>query len=133
MKEILPISVFTRQFTATATPAEISLGKYFVSPGKRGVMATLSVINATGAATDTGTLAVKLQSSATTVDTDFADITSGAFTTVADTDVTTSAGSLEALYFGLPAESNYVRAVATVTGNPVLDAACDIFMLKRSA
>ena len=132
MKEILPVSVFAKQLTTTATPAEVDLNKYFVSPGKRGIMATLSVISAANAVSDSGSVTVKLQSSNTTVDSDFTDITGGAFATVVDTDAPTTAGSLETIYFACPAD-RYIRAVGTVTGTPILDAACTLFLVKRSA
>lgn len=132
MKEILPVSVFAKQLTTTATPAEVDLNKYFVSPGKRGIMATLSVISAANAVSDSGSVTVKLQSSNTTVDSDFTDITGGAFATVVDTDAPTTAGSLETIYFAAPDE-RYMRGVATVTGTPILDVSCTAYLVKRSS
>lgn len=132
MKDILPVAIFKQQFTSTATPAEIDLAKYYVSPGKRGVMATLSVISAANAASDSGSVAVKLQSAATTVDSDFVDITGAGFATVIDTDAPTTAGSLETIYFALP-NDRYVRGVATVAGTPILDCAATLYLVKRSS
>ena len=132
MKQILPVKIFAQQFTTTATPAEVDLYGYYATPGKRGMLATLSVISAANAASDAGSITVKLQGSATTVDSDFTDLTDGAFATVVDTDAPTTAGVLQTIY--VPAFSGrYVRGVATIADTPILDAACTIFVEKRAS
>ena len=130
MKEIYPLNLLGAIVSSTTTGTEVDLAKYYISPGRRECMATLSVINSTGVASDTGSVIVKLQSSATTVDTDFSDVTGYTFTSVADTDCSTTSASFERLYAGLPA-NRYLRAVATVTGTPILAVNCDVSMVKR--
>jgi hypothetical protein len=134
MKDILAISLAKKQVTATTSLPEADLLKYFISPGTRGVMATQTVLNATGVATDTGTITTKLQYSTTTVDTDFVDLTDtdAVFTVVADTDIPTTAGAMEQIFFALPSD-RYIRAYATVTGTPIFDVSINLFVVKREA
>lgn len=130
MKEIIPIALLGHMVTSTTTGTEKDLAYYYVSPGRREVMSTMSVINQTGVASDTGSVIVKLQSSATTVDTDFVDMSGFTFESVADTDCTTTASSNQVIYAGLP-NDRYVRAVATVTGTPKFAISCCLDVVKR--
>lgn len=120
--------------TATGAGTEISITKYFVSPAKREMMATLTAFNgAANVASDTYAIDVKLQESATTVDSDFTDITGAAFTQVTEAATT---GSPEAIFFQTPATSAYIREYHTVTGGggtAAVAASCNAFLLKRAA
>ena len=123
MKEIQPILLNGTYMAATAAMTEVDLRKYFVSPGKRELMATLVV--AGGVATDTFTFDVKMQQSPTTVDSDFVDITGATFTQVPDATV-----ALQAIFFGTDPASPYLRGYATIAGTggqPILE----LFAVKR--
>lgn len=114
--------------SATEAGAEVDITKYFVSPAKREMLATLVAIPS-GADTDE-TLAVKLQESTTTVDSDFTDISGAAFTGVAQED----AAALETIYFQTKATTKYIRSHATLAGTtPAFSIVVEAFLLKRSA
>lgn len=106
-----------------AAQTELDLQKYFVNPGKREMKAVLS---ATLASTDSGTFNYKLQHSNTTVDSDFSDISGGAFTQVGS-----SAPAVEDLHFFT--NKRYVRGSQTISGgtNWAVTALC--FAVKRDA
>lgn len=110
----------------TAAGTEVDLVKYFVNPGKREMKAILAAIP-TGS--DSGTFDYKLQESATTVDSDFTDITGAAFTQVGK-DVDTATGSLEAIHFYTA--KRYVRGYATIAGSTWAVAAA-LQAVKRDA
>jgi len=116
-------------WTATGADSDVDLRYYFASPLKREVKAQL-VAQISGS--DTGTLAIKIQQGATTVDSDFADISGAAFTTLTDA----SDRALEAIYFAIDTGKKYLRSYATVTGgiaNGGWHGACILTMLKRQA
>jgi hypothetical protein len=116
-------------WAATAADSDIDLRYYFASPLKREVKATLVAMLA---GSDSGTLAVKIQEGATTVDSDFADITGGGFTTLTDA----SDKALESIYFAISTGKKYLRSYHTVTGtvgNGGWTGACILNVLKSFA
>lgn len=113
MRELLTLSLAASNLTATGAGTEIALGGKLVDPGRRELMAVLTVFNGAGnVGSDTYAIDVKLQESPTTVDSDFTDVTNGAFTQF------TEAGTPapEAIFFSLLAASKYVREYHTITG-----------------
>jgi hypothetical protein len=126
MRAIAALKLEAGSITTTAASAELNLQKYFVSPGKREMKAVLVAIPR-GAGTDSGTLDYKLQESATTVDSDFADITGAAFTQV--TEATSAAP--ESIHFFTAKQ--FVRGYATVAGTTVYDSAALLLVSKRDA
>lgn len=108
--------------TSTAADTEIDLSKSFVEPGKREIAATLTAINAVSS--DSCTFDYKLQESATTVDSDFADITGATFTQF--TDALTAAP--ETIYFNT--KKRYVRGYHTV-GSGAIAAAAELLLTLR--
>jgi hypothetical protein len=125
MKEIVVKKLIAAGLAATAADTELDLRKYFVSPGKREAKAVLVSVWG-GAGSDSGTLDVKIQESSTTVDSDFVDITSAAFTQIGDG--TTSAP--EELHF-LPTKC-FVRTYHTVAGTGTHYAVCNLSLLSRT-
>jgi hypothetical protein len=119
--------------TATAAGTEIDITKYFVSPARREMMATLTAFNGGGnVASDTYAIDVKLQESPTTVDSDFTDITGAAFTQITETATT---GTPESIYFQTLAASKYIREYATITGGggtATVACVCNAFLVKRN-
>lgn len=123
------VSLTKALYTATATANQVALGGYYVSPGSKECFATQSVIPY-GAASDIGQIVGKIQYSATTVASDFADITNAAFTSAASTD----AAVMEQISFLIPASAVNLRYVGTVAAGPTkLAVACDVFLVKRSS
>ena len=91
--------------------SELDLGPYVNAGGKRQIIAVWApgIFNA---ATDTdATYDEKLQQSATTVDTDFTDITGGAFTQVSG-----DLGSMAFQSITVNVTQRYIRSVATLAG-----------------
>jgi hypothetical protein len=116
-------------WTSNTADADVDLRYYYASPLKREVKAQLVAKNA---GSDTGTLAMKIQESATTVDSDFADITGAAFTTLTDA----STAGIESIYFAISTGKKFLRSQPTVTGgvaNGGWWGACILTMLKRMA
>lgn len=114
--------------TTTAALPEVDISKYYVSPARREMMAT-AVIFPTGADTDEVT-DVKLQESATTVDSDFTDITGATFTQVAQEDTP----AVQQIFFMTKATTKYVRAHHTGAGTTIsFRIAVQLFLIKRSA
>lgn len=132
MKELLSFKLAASNLTATGTGTEVDLGGYLVEPGRRNLMATLTAFNGGGnVATDTYAIDVKLQESPTTVDSDFTDVTGGAFTQVTEAATT---GTPEQIFFDLLAGTRYVRESHTVTGGTgtcTIATVCELFGTKR--
>lgn len=93
--------------TDTAAQAELDLAKYYVNPGKREMKAIVTAIKTSS---DSGTFDYKLQSSTTTVDSDFADITGAAITQVPDSDEP----SVQEIHFFT--SQQYLRGYQTIAG-----------------
>ncbi len=126
MRELLPIGLAASNITATGSGTEIALGGKLVDPGRREMMAVLTVFNGAGnVASDTYAIDVKLQESPTTVDSDFADISGAAFTQF------TEAGTPapEAIFFQTLAATKYVREYHTITGGTGTCAAATVVNL----
>lgn len=116
--------------TATAALPEVDITKYFVSPAKREMMATV-VIFPTGTNTDE-TSTVKLQESSSTVDSDFTDVTlqGGSISAVAQE----ATPSVQQVFFNTLASTKYVRGHHTAAGTtPAFNIAVEIFLVKRSS
>lgn len=114
--------------TASAALTDVDIRKNFVSPGRRQLMAT-AVIVPTGTDTDE-TSTVKLQESATTVDSDFTDISGAAFTAVAQG----ATPSVEQLFFQTLTTTKYLRGYHTAAGTtPAFTIAVEFFLVKRVA
>lgn len=115
--------------TTTAALPDVDLGKYYVSPGSRELMATLVAVP-TGADTDEKS-DVKLQESATTVDSDFTDITGATFTQISQED---STPAIQQIFFTMGAGKRYVRPHHTGAGTTIaFTLSVSIFAVKRSA
>ena len=109
---------------ATGAGTELDLQKYFVSPGKREMKAVYGAVE-TGAASDSGTLAYKLQHSNTTVDGDFSDISGAAFSTQGDSDTP----AIQEIHFFT--NRRYVRGHRTLGATTTYDVVVTLFALKR--
>ena len=107
----------------TAYGADLDFQKYFVNPGKRPMKAVLC---AGITSTDSGTFNYKLQESATTVDSDYSDISGAAFTAIGDSD-TLAAQELE-----FYTNKRYIRGTGTIAGGTWFVAAT-VFAVKRDA
>ena len=107
----------------TLTGTEIDFQKYFVNPGKREMKAVLA---AGITSTDSGTFNYKLQDAATTVDSDFADITGATFAQVGDSDTL----AMQSIHFYTA--KRYVRGSATIAGGTWFVASA-VFAVKRDA
>lgn len=105
---------------------EVPLLYYYVTPLKRECMATLSAV---WSSSDSGTYDAKLQESATTVDSDFTDITGGAFTQLTDASTT---GAIEQIFFALSTGTKYVRQFGTLSAGSIV-AAATLWLVKREA
>lgn len=124
MKEIQGLLLDAVIVTTTGAGVEIDLRKYFVSPGKRELKATLA-ITLPVLATDSYVLDVKLQGSSTTVDTDFVDITGASFTQVND-----GAAAFQEIHFGTSPIQPFIRTYRTITGANALPVV-ELFVTKR--
>ena len=111
--------------TTTVAGTEVDLAYYYATPGKREMKACL--VCYVDVATDSGTLAYKIQESATTVDSDFTDISGATFTTVTDA----SSAAVESIYFF--SAKRYIRGYSTVTGSPRVPTVCTLFVQKLEA
>jgi len=120
------LSLINAKISATAAGTEVDLAKQFVSPGKREMKATIGCILATS--DSGGTIAVKLQESNTTVDSDFSDISGGSFTTLTDDG---TAKTPEAIHFFT--SKRYVRDYATISDSTTWALSVLIFAVKRDA
>jgi len=125
MRAIATIQLDNGVVTATGAGAEVNLQKYFVNPGKREMKAIMGALETV--ASDSGTLAYKLQESNTTVDSDFSDISGAAFTTIGDSDTNT----LQSLHFYT--KKQYVRGYRTLVGGTDWATVAAIFAVKRDA
>lgn len=133
LHEIIPLNLLTGNISSGSSDSAgstVPLLYYYVTPQKRECMASLSTI---WSSSDSGTFDCKLQESATTVDSDFSDITSGAFTQIVCGDAD-SAGtaSVEQIFFGLSAGTKHVRAFTTIASGSCV-AACNLWLVKREA
>ena len=111
--------------TTTAAGTEVDLAKHFVNPGKREMKAVLGALESV--ASDSGSLAYKLQESNTTVDSDFSDISGAAFTTLQDSDTNV----LQQIHFFT--KKRYVRGHRTIAGGTDWAISCALFAVKRDA
>ena len=111
---------------ATAAGAEVDFNKYFVNPGKRPMLANVAAVW-TGSDSGTATFDYKLQESATTVDSDFSDI-SGATITQITADA--AANSFQRINFYTA--KRYVRGHATI-GAGAWNVSADLLAVKRDA
>jgi len=131
MREIFPAQLISGSIAATASGTEIALFPYYVSPGKREMKAVLmAYADTANVASDTFELVVKLQESATTVDSDFTDITGAAFAAV---DETATTGTLQQIHFQTAAASKYLREYATITGSGSIHVNAAALLVKRDA
>lgn len=120
------ISLHNAKISATAAGTEVDLAKQFVSPGKREMKATINCILA--ASDSGGTIAVKLQHSNTTVDSDFSDISGAAFTTLTDNG---TAKTPEQIHFFT--NKRYVRDYSTISDATTWALGVSLFAVKRDA
>ena len=118
------LSLANAKIAATAAGTEVDLVKSFVSPGKREMKAVSAPIMATS--DSGGTLAIKLQHSNTTVDSDFSDISGAAFTTVTDNGV---AKTPEQIHFF--SNRRYIRCYSTISDSTTWASSVVLFALKR--
>lgn len=110
----------------TAAGSTLDLIKYFVNPGKREMKATLIALPDT---TDSGTFDYKLQEAATTVDSDFSDISGATFTQVGR-NADASTGTFQEIHFFT--KQRYIRGVGTIAGGTWAVGAA-VFAVKRDA
>jgi len=118
-------------WASIAANTEVDIRDYYASPLKRECSATL--VAQLAGSSDSGTLAVKIQVSADTVDGDFADLTNAAFTTLTDL---TAPGAGQTIYFTIPTGKYFVRTYATVVGtvgNGGWYGSCLLNMVSRQA
>ena len=107
---------------------EIDLRKFYVSPGKREVMAVLTAIAPASASCTLYTPKFTEASSSATAGSNYTDVTSGAFT-----GVTAAAGAAitrQQIFFGLHPDKPFVRIYNTITGGKI-NASIVLFMVKR--
>lgn len=124
MRELGVLQLHAATLSATAAGADVDL-KDTIHVGRREVMAILTAIPS-GADTDE-TLAYKLQESATTVDSDFSDITGGAFTSITQE----STAAVEKIFCNVA--KRYVRAYATLGGTtPSFALASHLVVVNRA-
>ena len=110
----------------SAAGTEVDLNKYFVNPGKRPMLANVAAVW-TGSDSGTATFDYKLQESATTVDSDFSDISGATITqVVADA----AANSFQRINFYTA--KRYVRGYATISGG-VWQVGAALLATKRDA
>jgi hypothetical protein len=132
MREIYPLQLNSGAVTATGFGVEVDLSKYYVSPGKREMKALMAAYADTAnAASDTFSIDVKMQESATTVDSDFVDITGAAFTQV--TEVIAAAGVLQQLHFQTLPASVYLREHHTIAGSGIIHLTAAALVTLREA
>lgn len=118
------LSLHNAKIAATAAGTEVNLQKNFVSPGKREMKAVIACT--LGTSDSGGTIAVKLQHSATTVDSDFSDITGATFTTLTDDG---TAKTPEEIHFFTAKQ--YVRDYSTISDATTWNLSVLLFALKR--
>lgn len=110
----------------TAAGNTLDLQKYFVNPGKRPMKA---VVGAVPTGSDSGTFDYKLQEAATSVDSDFTDITDAAITQIG---VAADAATSTIQEINFFTSKQYIRGYATPLGTTwALTAA--ILAVKRDA
>jgi len=125
MRELKALQLHAKALSASENGAEIDLAQYIHVDGRE-MKAILCAIP-TGADTDE-TCDYKLQESATTASSDFADITGAAFTQVAKE----ATAALEEIHF--QASKRYVRGVATLAGTtPGFAVAAAVLAVKRAS
>lgn len=107
-----------------AAQTELNLQKYFVNPGKREMMATLSAILTS---TDSGLFDYVLQDANTTVDSDFSNILGGSFTQVGST----ATPAPEAIFFYT--NKQYIRGKQTIAGGTSWAVTALLYAVKRDA
>jgi hypothetical protein len=105
----------------TGAGTEVDLSKSFVEPGKRTLAAILTAIDTV--TSDSGSFDYKIQESATTVDSDFTDITGATFTSLTEA----STAAPETIFFNTT--KRYVRGYNTTAGSWV--AAAHLLLTKR--
>lgn len=120
------LSLHNAKIAATAAGTEVDLQKSFVSPGKREMKAVSAPILATS--DSGGTIAIKLQHSATTVDSDFSDISGASFTTLTDDG---TAKTPEEIHFFTT--KRYVRDYTTISDATTWASSVLLFALRRDA
>lgn len=131
MREIFPAKLISGSIAATAAGTEIALFPYYVSPGKREMKAILlAYADSANVASDTFELIVKLQESATTVDSDFVDISGAAFTAVTEA---ATVGAMDQIHFSTLADSKYLRNYSTFTGSGNVHVNAAALLVKRDA
>jgi hypothetical protein len=127
LHEIVSLALYAG-VSPTGAGVEVPLLYYYVTPNKRECMASMSSY---WGGSDSGTVAVKLQESATTVDSDFTDVVGGAFTTIADA---TPAIVTEQIFFTLLSTSKYLRETSTLVAGVIGPAvAVNLWLVKREA
>lgn len=125
MRELKALQLHAKNLSASEDGAEIDLAQY-IHVGGREMKAIASIIP-TGADTDE-TCDYKLQESATTASSDFADITGATFTQVAQG----ATAALEEIHF--QASERYIRGVATLAGTtPGFAVAAAVLAVKRAS
>lgn len=126
MRNLAVLTLIAQQrATSTVTGSDVDLGNY-ANVGGREMKAVLAIDSA-GTDTDE-TCDVKLQEAATTVSSDFADISGATFTQYTQE----SAAAVEEIHFR--AQSRYIRAVATLAGTtPAFDLALIVMAKERHA
>ena len=128
MREILSISLEATYSRSSGMSNMVDLRKYFVSPARREMKATLDVMADT---TTSGlSVAYELMESPTTSSSDFVPVSqSAAFTTVTLANLPTMYH--QEIHFQTLPTSLYVLGAATVAAHPAV--AASIFVLKREA
>jgi hypothetical protein len=112
----------------TAAGTEFALSGLYASP-KREICAVLSAVF-DGAGTDTGALVLKMQESATTVDSDYTDIVGATFTSLTEASVV---GDAEQIFFNVQSNSLYIRGYATIAGTAAWAGALLALFLARDS
>jgi hypothetical protein len=125
MRAIATLQLDNAVVTTTAAGTEVDLQKHFVNPGKREMKAVLGVLETVSS--DSGSIAYKLQHSNTTVDSDFSDISGGAFSTLQDSDTNT----VQELHFFT--NRRYIRGYRTLVGGADWATVCTVYAIKRDA
>ena len=116
----------TTGLIASAAGTEVDLKKYFVNPGKREMEAIVIPIW-TASDSATASFDYKIQEAATTVDSDFSDV-SGATITQVVSDAATSAFQRVAFF----SAKRYVRGYRTISGG-VWNVSAALLTVRRDA
>lgn len=121
------ISLQKAGMTSTTTANQVAIGGYYVSPGAKECFATQTAFNY-GASTDVGVIVGTIETSPTTVDTDFT--TAATFTSA----TVTSTAAFEQKNFLIPANAVNIRHKATISGgSPKVAVSAAVFLVKRSS